>query len=50
MKQSNEQTVADAEKALSAEGKGGYVFRAIQGRRATVKRGPASRRCGSTAT
>jgi hypothetical protein len=31
MKQSNEQTVADAEKALGAEGKGGYVFRAIQG-------------------
>lgn len=31
MKQSNEQTVADAEKALSAEGKGGYVFRAVQG-------------------
>lgn len=31
MKQSNEQTVADAEKALSGEGKGGYVFRAIQG-------------------
>src|SRR6185436_10724352 len=31
MKQSNEHTVADAEKALSAEGKGGYVFRAIHG-------------------
>jgi len=31
MKQSNEQTVADAEKALSSEGKGGYIFRAIQG-------------------
>lgn len=31
MKQSNEETVADAEKQLGAEGKGGYVFRAIQG-------------------
>ena len=31
MKQSNEQTVADAEKSLGADGKGGYVFRAIQG-------------------
>ena len=31
MKQSNEQTVADAEKQLDTEGKGGYVFRAIQG-------------------
>jgi hypothetical protein len=31
MKQSNEQSVADAEKQLGAEGKGGFTYRAIQG-------------------
>jgi hypothetical protein len=31
MKQSNEESIADAEAGLGTEGQGGYVFRAIQG-------------------
>jgi hypothetical protein len=31
MKQSNEQSVSEAEKVLDGDGKGGYVFRAIRG-------------------
>jgi hypothetical protein len=34
MKQSNEESVAEAEAGLDKEGQGGYVFRAIQGRSA----------------